>query len=93
MESGLALDVSNRWNSTYEMIVEELKYKAVLNRYAEEQLEPSPTNEEWANTEAITTFLRAFKEATKAFLVDRRPTSHLYLKMVLCIHHALRDRE
>lgn len=67
MKSGLALDVPNRWNSTYEMIAEALKYKAILNRYAEEQLEPSPTNEEWANAEAIAAFLELSKRQQKHF--------------------------
>jgi hypothetical protein len=87
----LILDVPNRWNSTHNMIMEAIEYKVVLRRYAEEQLEPSPDDEEWTNSEAIGEFLRAFEEATKAFSAHRSPTSHLFLHNVLCIHQALRN--
>jgi hypothetical protein len=35
-------------------------------------------------------FLKAFEELTLAVSAHRRPTSHKFLPMVLCIHHALR---
>jgi hypothetical protein len=56
----LILDVPNHWNSTHNMIMEAIEYKVVLKRYAEEQLEPSPDDEEWTNSEAIGEFLGAF---------------------------------
>ena len=87
----LILDVPNRWNSTHNMIMEAIEYKVVLRRYAKEQLEPSPDDEEWTNSEAIGEFLGAFEEATKAFSAHRSPTSHLFLHNVLCIHQALRN--
>jgi hypothetical protein len=31
---GIALDIPNRWNSTFKMVREALKYKVVLNSYA-----------------------------------------------------------
>lgn len=46
MKSGLALDDLNSWNSSYEMIAEALKYKAILNRYAEEEL---GVNRSWSS--------------------------------------------
>ena len=39
------------------MIMESIDYKVVLKRYAKEQLEPSPDDEEWTNSEAIGEFL------------------------------------
>jgi hypothetical protein len=54
----LILDVPNCWNSTHNMIMEAIEYKVVLKRYAEEQLEPSPDDEEWTNSEAVGEFLR-----------------------------------
>eukprot|EP00267_Zea_mays_P055280 XP_020408604.1 zinc finger BED domain-containing protein DAYSLEEPER isoform X2 [Zea mays] len=87
----LILDVPNRWNSTHDMIMEAIEYKVVLKRYAEEQLEPSPNDEEWTNSEAIGEFLEAFEKATKAFSTHRSPTSHLFLHNVLCIHRTLRN--
>jgi hypothetical protein len=56
-KAGLILDVPNCCNSTHNMIMEAIEYKVVLKRYAEEQLEPSPDDEEWTNSEAIGEFL------------------------------------
>jgi hypothetical protein len=77
------------------MIMEAIEYKVVLKRYAEEQLEPSPDDEEWTNSEEmmksgqilrrLESFLGAFEEATKVFSTHRSPTSHLFLHNVLCI--------
>jgi len=36
-KAGLVLDIPNRWNSTYDMILEVVKYKIVLKRYATSQ--------------------------------------------------------
>jgi hypothetical protein len=41
--------------------------------------------------EAICDFLKAFEELTLAVSAHRRSTSHKFLPMVLCLHHALRD--
>jgi hypothetical protein len=92
-KAGLILDVPNRWNSTYGMIMEAIEYKVALKRYAEVQLEPSPKDEEWKKAQAIVTFLGAFEEATKALSTHRIPTSHLFMHNVLCVHQALRNTE
>jgi hypothetical protein len=92
-KAGLLLDIPNRWNSTHDMIIEAIKYKVGFQRYADAQLEPSPTDVEWFNAEAIGKFLGAFEEATKVFSTDRSPTSHLFFEILLYIHHALANRE
>jgi hypothetical protein len=38
-KSGIYLDIPTRWNSTFKMLREALKYKAVLNSYAPKYLE------------------------------------------------------
>jgi hypothetical protein len=93
LKAGLTLDIPNHWNLTYDMIMEAMEYKVVLKRYAEEQLEPSPDDEEWKNSQAIGEFLGAFEDATKAFSTHRTPTSNLFLHNVLCIHQAVRNRK
>jgi hypothetical protein len=88
----LILHVPNRWNLTHNMIMEAIEYKVVLKIYVEEQLEPSPDDEEWTNSKAIGELLGAFEEGTKAFSAHRSPTSHLFfLHNVLCIHQTLRN--
>jgi hypothetical protein len=74
--------------------MEAIEYKVVLKQYAEEQLEPSPDDEEWKNSQATGDFLGAFEYATKAFSARRTPTCHLFfLHNVLCIHQALINRK
>jgi hypothetical protein len=75
------------------MIMEAIQYKVVLKRYAEEELESSPDDEEWKNSKAIGEFLGAFEEDTKAFSMHRTPTSHLFLHNVLCINQSLGNRK
>ena len=48
-KSGLVLDVPHRWNSTYDMLHEALKYKAALNRFAAEQFQDCPSELDWQN--------------------------------------------
>ena len=92
-KAGLVLDIPNRWNSTFDMIVEAVKYRSVLKRYAASNQEPFPSNDDWIKVEAIGDFLEAFEEATRAFSADRYPTAHTFLDNVLCIHEALKNSE
>jgi hypothetical protein len=87
------LDVLKHGNSTHDMIMEAIEYKVILKRYDEEQLEHSPDDEEWKNSQAIGEFLGAFEEGTKAFSTHRTPASHLFLHNVLCIHQALINKK
>jgi hypothetical protein len=68
-----------------------LKYKVVLNSYAPKYLEAPPTEEEWKKAAAVCEFLKAFEELTLAVSAHRKPTSHRFLPLVLCILHALKD--
>lgn len=88
-KSGLILDVPHRWNATYDMLHDALKYKVALNRYAVEQHHQVPSQDEWAKVKALHGFLQQFSEATKAFFADRHPTAHLFLKMLLAIRDVL----
>jgi hypothetical protein len=90
-KSGLVLDVQHRWNSTFDMLDDALKYKVALDRYAVEQYHASPSEGDWAKAEALHGFLKEFSEATKAFSADRHPTAQLFLKMLLAIRDVLLD--
>ncbi|WVZ56155.1 hypothetical protein U9M48_006726 [Paspalum notatum var. saurae] len=61
---GIYLDIPNRWNSTFKMLMEALKYKVALNSYAHRIFEVSPSEEEWEKAEAICEFFKAFEELT-----------------------------
>ena len=90
-KAGLVLDIPNHWNFTYDMILEAVKYKIVLKRYATSQQQLFPTEVEWNKAESIGMFFGVFEETTRAFSADRFPTSHLFLVNVLYIHQALRS--
>ncbi|XP_051200451.1 zinc finger BED domain-containing protein RICESLEEPER 2-like [Lolium perenne] len=90
-KNGIYLDVPNRWNSTWKMLVEAQRYKSVLNSYASQKLEISPSEQEWKKAEAICEFLKAFEELTLTVSAHRKPTAHKFLPVVLCIRHALKD--
>ncbi|CAN6299607.1 unnamed protein product [Urochloa humidicola] len=79
-KAGLLLDVPNRWNSTHDMIVEAVNYKNVIKRYANAQLQPLPSDDEWHQAESVAEFLGVFEEATRAFSADRFPSSHQALR-------------
>jgi hypothetical protein len=84
LKTGLTLDVPKHGNSTHDIIMEAIEYKVVLKRYAEGQLEPSPDDEEWKNSQATGDFLGAFEEAIKAFSARRTPTCHLFFFCIMC---------
>ncbi|KAM0906297.1 hypothetical protein ACQ4PT_016860 [Festuca glaucescens] len=90
-KNGIYLDVPNRWNSTWKILVEALKYKSVLDSYASQKFEISPSEQEWKKAEAICEFLKAFEELTLTVSAHRKPTAHNFLPVVLCIRHALKD--
>jgi len=90
-KSGLVLDVPHRWNATYDMLNEALKYKAALNRFAAEQYQDVPSELDWQKAESLHEFLEQFSEATKAFSADRHPTAHLFLKMLMAVRDVLLD--
>ena len=73
---GIALDIPNRWNSTFKMVREALKYKVVLNSY--QNAEIAPNEQEWTRADSICGFLETFEEATKAVSADRKPTSYMF---------------
>ena len=87
----LVLDVPHRWNSTYDMLHEALKYKAALNRFAVEQFQDCPSELDWQDAAWLHEFLEQFSDATKAFSADRHPTAHMFLKMMMAIRDELLD--
>jgi hypothetical protein len=90
-KSSIYLEIPTTWNSTYKMLREALKYKAILNSYAPKYYEAPFTEEEWKKAAVVCEFLKAFEELTLAISAHRKPTSHWFLPLVLCIFHALKD--
>jgi len=61
----------------------------VLNSYANQNAEISPNEQEWTKAQSICEFLKTFEEATKAVSVDRKPTSYMFLPLILSIKDAM----
>ena len=75
------------------MVREALKYKVVLNSYANQNVEIAPNEQEWTRADSICGFLETFEEATKAVSADRKPTSYMFLPLILSIKDALDNPE
>lgn len=87
----LKLDVPRRWNSTYSMLEEALKFKAALTSYADVQNIQGPTVEEWSLAERVCNFLKNFADATKVLSMHKFPTAHRYLEEIWGIRELLVD--
>ncbi|XP_047093157.1 zinc finger BED domain-containing protein RICESLEEPER 2-like isoform X1 [Lolium rigidum] len=92
-KKGLHLDVPTRWNSTYTMLEEALRYKAALTSYADVQNIQGPTVEEWNLAKRVCNFLKNFADATKVFSMHKFPTSHRYLEEIWGIRGLLVDEK
>jgi hypothetical protein len=86
---GIALDIPNRWNSTYKMVREAIQYKTVLNSYANQHAEISPSEQEWSKAESVCKFLETFEQATNAVTTNRKPTSYMFLPLIIAIKDGL----
>jgi hypothetical protein len=92
-KKGLKLDVPTRWNSTFTMLEEALKYRAALTSYADVQNIQGPTVEEWSLAERVCSFLENFADATKVFSMHKFPTAHRYLEEIWGIRELLVDEK
>ncbi|CAM0947760.1 unnamed protein product [Alopecurus aequalis] len=92
-KKSLKLDVPTRWNSTYAMLAEALKFKAALTSYVDVQNIQGPTNEDWKMAEIVCNFLKNFDDATKVFSIVKSPTAHRYLEEIWGIRELLVDEK
>ncbi|XP_057518393.1 zinc finger BED domain-containing protein RICESLEEPER 3-like [Amaranthus tricolor] len=90
----LVLDVSTRWNSTYDMIHRALEVKDAIDLYLvrERDIDVDIISEnEWDTLQDICDFLEPFYEITKLFSGSKYPTANLYLSCIICIEKILTD--
>jgi hypothetical protein len=75
-----SLDVSTRWNSTFQMLESTLPFRKVFETLEEQ--EPNytfgPSDEEWKMVEEICQLLKVFCHATNVISGSNYPTSNLY---------------
>ncbi|CAL4985412.1 unnamed protein product [Urochloa decumbens] len=87
------LDVSTRWNSTYDMLKEALEYKDALNHYANLQNIQAPNLEQWSLASRACQFLKHFSDTTKVFSQHNSPSAHRYVEEVWGTRELLLDEK
>ncbi|XP_048613515.1 zinc finger BED domain-containing protein DAYSLEEPER-like [Brassica napus] len=91
-KAGLILDVSTRWNSTFNMLSRAIEFKDALRNLSE--VEPSykcnPSDLEWSRGALIKEFLFPFAKMTKLVSGSKYPTANLYFMQVWKIESWLR---
>lgn len=90
----LVLDVSTRWNSTYDMIHRALEVKDAIDLYLVRERDIDVdfiSDDEWDTIQDICDFLEPFYEITKLFSGSKYPTANLYLSCIICIEKLLTE--
>ncbi|XP_057723625.1 zinc finger BED domain-containing protein RICESLEEPER 1-like [Arachis stenosperma] len=89
--SGLHLDVTTRWNSTYIMLESAIKYRKAFEylKATDHAYKYCPLVDEWGRAEKICEFLYPFYETTNLISGTSYPTSNLYFLQVYHIQCVL----
>ncbi|KAL2938141.1 putative AC transposase, partial [Bienertia sinuspersici] len=88
----LVLDVTTKWNSTYNMIRRALDAKEAINLFILREREIEMIfDEEWETIGNICDFLEPFYDITELFSGTQYPTSNSYLACVINIEKLLYD--
>ncbi|XP_020599519.1 zinc finger BED domain-containing protein RICESLEEPER 3-like, partial [Phalaenopsis equestris] len=89
----LSIDVSTRWNSTFNMLESAFIYRNVFNHYAirDGNYKWLPDDSEWVKYEKIRKFLSVFNNVTKMLSGTLYPTSNIFLPAVLHVKKILME--
>ena len=81
---GLSLDLSTRWNSTYDMLARALKFCMAFASYkvCDRSYNTLPSEEEWKRGQKICNFLKPFSTITIYFSGMKYPTANIYFIQV-----------
>jgi Domain of unknown function (DUF4413) len=79
-QTKLFLDVPTRWNSTFLMLVNALKFREAFSRLAELDLDykHAPSDEDWDNVAAVSECLQIFYDATIKNSGTKYPTLNIF---------------
>ncbi|KAL0386037.1 UNVERIFIED_CONTAM: Zinc finger BED domain-containing protein RICESLEEPER 1 [Sesamum radiatum] len=84
----VAMDVPNRWNSTYELLATALPLKEAFTRLQriDKNYYGNPSESEWEVAGVVHECLKIFYEATRHFSGRKYPTSNVFFSDVCEIH-------
>lgn len=88
----LILDVSTRWNSTFNMLACAMKFKEVFAVYATSDRgfkDYVPGQEDWERVECVCSFLEVFCDVTKVVSRTEYPTSNLFLSEIRLVKQVI----
>lgn len=82
--AGLSLDVTTRWNSTYDMLARALKFRKTFASLKEcdRNYKKLPSKDEWDRGKRICDFLKPFSTITNYFSGVKYPTANVYFLQV-----------
>ncbi|XP_020574088.1 zinc finger BED domain-containing protein RICESLEEPER 2-like [Phalaenopsis equestris] len=83
-KKSLSIDVSTRWNSTFNMLESAFIYRNVFSHYAvrDSNYKWLPVDSEWVKYEKIRKFLSIFNNVTNMISGTQYPTANIFLPAV-----------
>ena len=89
----LKLDVTTRWNSTFNMLRTAIEYRDALDSYADRDANYTwkPSNDEWFLFNTITPILARLAEVSTAFSGSKYPTSNIFYPHIVNVKISLRE--
>ncbi|XP_058106976.1 zinc finger BED domain-containing protein RICESLEEPER 1-like [Magnolia sinica] len=88
----MKLDVTTRWNSTFEMLDSAIALRPAFSHYAEHDSAYIwlPSEDDWSRAESVRKFLSVFYNSTKKFSGCKYPTANIFLPELWKVKDALR---
>ncbi|XP_058086418.1 zinc finger BED domain-containing protein RICESLEEPER 2-like [Magnolia sinica] len=87
----MKLDVTTRWNSTFEMLDSAIDLRLAFSHYAQRDSAYVwlPSEDDWSVAESVRKFLFVFYNSTKKFSGSKYPTSNIFLPELWKVKDAL----
>ncbi|KAJ1700660.1 hypothetical protein LUZ63_000439 [Rhynchospora breviuscula] len=92
-QTKLFLDVPTRWNSTYLMLVNALKFREAFSRLAvlDRDYKHAPSDEDWSNVDVVSECLQIFYDTTIKISGTKYPTLNLFFNEYCEVYLSLQN--